>query len=478
MKTPPTVAGRQPLVSFSRAEITAEDPKSIIKHYGSILAKNSKLPLNHETREEKGRLARESAAIFAADISGHPFLGAMNMNDLIAAADYTDPNSNIGLLSGTIVMQETLALMRYKYPFLNSIATDFSDAPGLLNQTATTRIVLKPAVQTYDPTLDSGGRPNGWTTKSPAKTVDVPITLDEYVGVPLVFGNAELGATMRKLFNESAPAALYALAGHFVDKATALLTAGNFNAYKGYSDAAGATTSGSATLVVTDSTICYPGQAVSGTGIPAGTIILSITDSTHVVMSKKATATGTGVALTLGSGNVSTAYPTYVKAMADFNMACLGEIGGIFTDNEVLEDDRFILLNAQYYARLAQDPTFNTFFAAMRSPETVTKGMLPELQGFNPIKAGYFPKSDYRVGFAGHKASLVLKTRLPGDLVGALPGVAAPGLVSTVTDPDTGLSVLLVQRIDLQGNYAEWRPELIMGAAVGDRRGGLVLTSQ
>ena len=81
-------------------------------------------------------------------------------------------------------------------------------APGLLNQTEVTRVVLKPAVQTYNTALDSGGRPSGWNTVSPAQTVDVPITLDEYVGVPIVFGNDILASTFRKLFNEITPQAL------------------------------------------------------------------------------------------------------------------------------------------------------------------------------------------------------------------------------------------------------------------------------
>ena len=41
------------------------------------------------------------------------------------------------------------------------------------------------------------------------------------------------------------------------------------------------------------------------------------------------------------------------------------------------------MLNASYYARLANDPTFNTFFAATRSPDVINKGILPELQGFD-----------------------------------------------------------------------------------------------
>lgn len=170
-----------------------------------------------------------------------------------------------------------------------------------------------------------------------------------------------------------------------------------------------------------------------------------------------------------------TPYVTYAKALADFNMASLGELRAAFSQNEVPSQNRFAMLNTGYYQRLAQDPTFNTFFAATRKPDIITEGNLPRLQGFTPIEAPWFPNTSNRVGFAGHKASLVLKTRLPGDL-GKL-GIPMPGSQVTVTAPG-GLSVLLTQYMNLQAGYAEARPEVMLGASPGERRAGLVLTSQ
>ena len=111
----------------------------------------------------------------------------------------------------------------------------------------------------------------------------------------------------------------------------------------------------------------------------------------------------------------------------------------------------------------------------MRNPEIITKGILPELQGFMPMKAPWFPTSGNRVGFAFHKSAAILKTRLPQDFTSAVNAVT-PGSVTTVTAPG-GISVLLVQYVNLQSNYAEWRPEIMLGAAVGQRRAGLVITS-
>ncbi len=460
--------------------ITAESPNNVIKAFGAIIAKNAAIPLTQETAREKGRLAREAAALFAKDIQPNRVLDGMGIDEAIKAADFSDAAGNVGLLSGTLVIQRSLALMKFKYPLLSSITSDFSDAPGLLNQTENTRIVLSPAVQTYSTTLGTDGRPAGWSTASPALAVDVPVTLDTYYGVPLVFGIATLSSTLRDLFGEAAPMALYALGGAFVNKLIALMTPANFNAYKGITDTGGATTNNSANVTVQDSTLCYPGQIISGTGIPANSLVVSITNSTTIVISKKATATGSSLTLTFGTGHVPTTYTTYAKALADFSTASYGDLKAAFSQNEVPQEDRWAMLNSSYYGKLSMDPIFN-FYAAMQKPELLTKGILPQVQGFESIDAPFLPSpvsgNSYTVGFAGHKAALVIKTRLPQQLSQSF-AAAAPGSVTTVTDPNTGISVSLVQFWNLLTNAYEWRPEVMVGAAVGDRRAGLVISSQ
>lgn len=48
------------------------------------------------------------------------------------------------------------------------------------------------------------------------------------------------------------------------------------------------------------------GRTVAGTGIPVGAVIISVTDGTHAVMSAPATATASGVSVTLGALTVRT----------------------------------------------------------------------------------------------------------------------------------------------------------------------------
>jgi hypothetical protein len=96
---------------------------------------------------------------------------------------------------------------------------------------------------------------------------------------------------------------------------------------------------------------------------------------------------------------------------------------------------------------------------------------------FNPIEAPNFPTANNAVGMALHRAGAVVKSRLSNDYSQVLPG-ASYGSVTTITNSDIGMSVVLVQYVNHTGGYAEWRIQVMLGAAVGDKRGGLLITSQ
>jgi len=456
-------------------EFVSGSPRDALKQLAAIIAKNRALHLDRSTSAEKALLASDASEFYRRELAGR--VGDWDMMPLgaLKAADVTD--AQIGTLSGTLVLLRALPMMKMHFPLLSAIWQDFSTEPGLFQQTENTRIVLEPSVQSYNSTPDATGRPKGWDTVSPARTLDVPVPLDNYVGVPIVFSAATLASTMRRLFEEQAPAAMYALGKYLVGMLTAHMTAANFNAYAVNSLANGATTDGSAVVTVTSTAGCYGWQIITGTGIPTGTRILSVDSGTQLTLTKAATATNAALTFALQASQVPATYATYARALADMSLADLGTLRGVFSQNEVPQTDRHVLLNSHYYERLAEDPNFNTYFVAARSPETMTEGILPRLRGFTPHEAPYMPSSSNRVGFATHKSALVLKTRLPQDLTKAVAG-DVPGSITTVTDNGLGISVALVEYVNLVGNYAEMRPELMAGSAVGDRRGGLVLTSQ
>ncbi|MGA2864693.1 MAG: hypothetical protein ABSF95_09415 [Verrucomicrobiota bacterium] len=388
-----------------------EGPARVLQAYGALAAKNSSVrDLSVLGFRQKGEHAKEMAAIYAREIAPR----WQEFRELpLLAADVSD--TNLGMLSGTLVAQRTLQLFKLAFPAITRVFTDFSDMPAQFKQTEATRIVVVPAVQTYNTAADASGRPQGWSTVSTAQTKDVLITLDEHVGVPIVFDANTLASTMRRLFDEQAPAAAYALARYFVEKVYKLFTLANYNAY----------------------------AVKNGAKVP-------------------------------------NAYASYKVALGDFARSTLTKLAAIFNPNEVPINDRVVLLGSDYFEQLATDPSLVTFFAGQREPEIVTENRLPRLAGFEPIEAPNLTAPGVTanlVGMALHKAGVVAKTRLSNDYTQALPG-SSYGSVTTITDPDTGISVVLVQYVNHTGGYAEWRIQVMLGAAVGDNRGGLCITSQ
>ena len=114
-----------------------------------------------------------------------------------------------------------------------------------------------------------------------------------------------------------------------------------------------------------------------------------------------------------------------------------------------------------------------TYSSAIRSR---TDSQLPNISRFTPILAPNLPTTGNMAAFFGHRSSLMVQTRVPNDYTTILPG-ANNGQVMVVTNPDTGISVLLVQYVNHAGGYASWRIAAMWGSAVGNEKGGQIVKS-
>ena len=72
------------------------------------------------------------------------------------------------------------------------------------------------------------------------------------------------------------------------------------------------------------------GKKISGAGIPAATTILSVTNATTIELSANATATATGVTLTIGTPEAASSYPTGMVPLSFVHGAL--SIGAVSTD--------------------------------------------------------------------------------------------------------------------------------------------------
>jgi len=401
-------------LSTERPGNCREGAKRTLQGYGALVAKNAAIrPDTALAFSSKAELAMEMGAFWRSEIIRNNLDDVLDMP--LQAADFTDPAGNIGTLSGTIVAQRTLQLFRLNFPLINRVYTDFSAEPAQFKQTQNTRIVVTPAIVSYSATLDATGRPQGWIVTVPAKTLDAAITLDEHIGVPIIFDSNQLAATVRNLFEEQAPACSYAFAKYFVEKIYKLMTPANFNAYAAINGAK-----------VPAAYVTYP-VALGAMARSSLVNLAEIFNPNEVPISDR-----TALLNSRWYGQLSTD-PSLVTFFAGQRSP------EIVTDNEL--------------------PKLGTFLP-VEAPNLTNTNNTPNL-----------------VGFALNKNAIVAKTRLSNDYTAAMPG-ASYGNVITVTDPDLKISATVVQYVNHTGGYAEWRIQAMIGTGVGDNRCGLCITSQ
>ena len=296
--------------------------------------------------------------------------------------------NSLGTLTGELVLQRALTLLKLEFPVLSAISSDFSAESISYGQTVKTRTRGIPTVVTYDPA-------NGYTS-SDSTAADVSVIIDNHKAVQIEFNANEVASTVRDLFGEQVEGIHYAIGKNFVDAIYAKITAGNF---------ANATTKATASLARAD--LVAMSKALGGRAVP--------------------------------------------------NMG------------------RFLLLNQDTYEKMMNDTTIVSLATAQKA-DLITENKLPRIAGFNLSEAVNLPATGNLTGFAGTADSLAIVTRLPNDYSKALPG-SGNGAISTVTNPDTGISLAVTQFVDHNLGKAVWRAAVMYGVGVGQAASGQRLIS-
>jgi hypothetical protein len=355
----PALGGR---ITANRVEVTADDIGTVLKAYHT------------ET------VPARRAAIYAKSIK--PVLKEDNDTLIVAA-------NSLGTLVGDLVVQRALTLLKYQFPVLSRITTDFSAENASYNQTIRTRTRAVPTATDYNAST-------GYAT-SDATDSDVTITINAHKAVQISFTANDLASTRRLLFGEQEEPIHYALGKVMVDALYALLVVGTY----------------------TNKTT----QSIAGTG-----------------------------------------RPTLLELAKQLNLR------GVPMMN------RTVLLNSYAFGQLAADPTIVSL-ATFQRPDLITQYTLPNIANFQPVEAPNLPSTGNLSGFAFTPDALLIATRLPNDYTNVFPGATGGGVTSVVTNPDTGISVMLVQFIDHKLGAAYMRIAVMYGVAAGQTSSGQLLVT-
>lgn len=289
-------------------------------------------------------------------------------------------NSN-GTLSGSLIIQEALALSRKIIPIHKMVTTDFTPEGAKKDQAVISRILGKPTVNNFG------------SAASDTATTDVSVTLNLFKEVRYKFTAAEVTATDRNLIREVATPMAVAIAEYLAGLIGTLYTTnGTF----------------------TNETV----EAAADVDFPT---LLAVRSALN------ADARGTPMA------------------------------------------PRFGLVNSAFYAKLMEDSRCNRLYKDSGG-DPLASGFFESLAGFQYIQEfPGLPTTDNASAVFGHKAAGCLVVRPPVNPAEVF-NIPFSGNIGTVTDPETGFTVLAFESINNSDLSVETVLAFLAGTAAGDVR--------
>lgn len=421
--------------------------------------------------QEAKELAREASTIMQQNHmkivrGGGDFL----LRDTVKAATTVDPNgtagttANVGSLAGDLITLRNLGYLVNKLPWIGKLTTDLSAEPAKFGQSILTRYLTPPGVLTWVPGVgftnplnqagSAGFGAQQITDSGTGTTQSAGKTLGTDRG-----GNYELDAAN----NFGIPSKSFPLA---TDKSVTL------NMFKA-------------------TEIEFPVSMI------ASTIRNLFSEQLGAQTYSLAEEINKYVLGTLFAATWSGTKTSYTKALANWNLAGMIGIKNAMTIAKIPDVNRFCLLHSYYHDKLLEDSNLlsaKAIMALLKKDESeFNTGELPTLFGVKVLESQLASATSAGalttwtddtnlgttniVGFAGNMSSGLFVSRPPQDFTTAMTqlGIPATASVRLVTEPDSGLTVMVFSYADNGKMSLNQRVCLMYGAAQGDPRVGIVV---
>lgn len=429
------------LEEVSRAVVQASAPQNDLIRAGDF-KEASKLALQVGTMLKQNHLKIHA--------KGEDFM----LRDTIRAATYTDPNSQVGSLAGDLIVLRNLGYLVYKLPWLGKLTTDMSAEPAMFGQSILTRYITPPAVLTWVPgvgftkqaqqisdsetgTTQSGGKTlrvggagalalddaNAWgiAEKSAPSTTDRSVTLNMFKATEIEFPVSALAGTIRNLFGEQLGAQTYSLAEEINKSVLTMLMSATWSGIK----------------------------------------------------------------------------TEYVKSLANWDLSSMIGVKNAMTISKIPDVGRFALLHSFYHDKILEDSNLLSAKAILalinKDEKGFESGEIPTLFGVKPLESQLASADSSgalttwtddqtlgtttRIGFAGNASSGLFVSRPPQDFTKVMTqlGIPVTASIRLMTEPDSGLTVMVFSYADNGRMSLNQRVCLMWGSAQGDPRIGILL---
>lgn len=158
-------------------------------------------------------------------------------------------------------------------------------------------------------------------------------------------------------------------------------------------------------------------------------------------------------------------------SLASFDRTTLIGMAKAMTLAGIPYENRQLLLTPEFYGKLCEDETIVSGLVNQASGSAIATGTLPRVHGFKIHECASLPdNSEHLEGFAFSKSALLLAVRLPNDYTVGIP--TAMGYITPITEPMSGLSLLLTKFADFDMGRAKQRLSWMYGVAVGQAAAG------
>ena len=377
--------------------------------------------------------------------------GDFRMNDVVKAADYADPagSNPLGILNTGLQLSWNLGFLVNQLAIINDITTDISNQPALFGQVIRSRYISVPGVQAKTNAAAWSG--------ATGNTTDVNVTISNHHGVPITIGNNVSGATIRNLHLEQKTPQMYSLGERIIYQIIYAMING---------------TTRIANDGTSTSTKTLQGK---GDGKTAGT---------------KFAPVGGNYTLSAFTGGLP------------LNMDLSKFPGGDEGPGTPLQ--RFAWVHSSIYANIASDAnllltqTIQSAIAKNGAQDIVATGLIPQLGNMKIRKSQLMTDTntlttdpgnsasqvvtpgDYTVatvrGIAGTRSSLMFASRVPTDYTKIMPEIPSTAAIELVTEPNTGLTFMVVKYLDHSLETSNLRVSLMYGIGLGDERQAFLMS--
>ena len=444
-------------VSFNNLTVTGTDIKDATAGYikamenqDALCKSNQWAKAIHDSREASVILAKHHNRAGDALLTDMVKGATRSDSRTVHAATFSDPNSQVDALAGDLILMRNLGFLKYKLAWLPKLTTDLSGEPAKFGQAVLTRYITPPAVLTWVPGIgftsdattlaaQTGASAiqsaivtptaleiattatNYVQTKSVPSTTDKSVTLNMFKATEIEFPVSLIGGTVRNLFAEQYGAQTYSLAE-------------TINQY---------------------------------------------------VLNVIFAATWTGIKT------------SYVKSLANWNLSGMIGVKNAMSISKIPDVGRFVLLHSFYHDKLLEDSNLLSAKAILslinKDASSFESGELPTLFGVKALESQLASAATTgalttwtddstlgtttMVGFAGNMSSALFVSRPPQDWTSTLTQLGIPQTASVrlVTEPDSGLTVMVFSYADNGKMSISQRVCVMYGAAQGDPRVGIVI---